>query len=102
MESRIQEMDNFLKSYALIVKENPRYEFDPTFWYAQLSDYGYTREESEIMRKYHAQMGSYFSSTRGRNIVPQPSGFPAPGSTPSVRISRRVIPPPDFGDDLPF
>lgn len=62
----------------------------------------YFDEESEIMRKYHAQMGSYFSSTRGRNIVPQPSGFPAPGSTPSVRISRRVIPPPDFRDDLPF
>ena len=62
----------------------------------------YFDEESDIIRKYHAQMGSYLSSIRGRNIVPQPSRFPASVPTPNVRISRRVIPPPDLGDDLPF
>ena len=48
MESRIEEIDNFLKSYALIVRDNPNYNFDPDFWYAQLSGYGYTKEENEI------------------------------------------------------
>ena len=46
MDSRIEEIDNFLKCFAEIVRDNPKYNFDPDFWYAQLSGYGYTNEES--------------------------------------------------------
>lgn len=32
-------------------------------------------DEEDILRKYHSQMDSYFSSLGVRNIAPQPSGF---------------------------
>lgn len=62
----------------------------------------YFDEENDIIRKYHSQMDPYFSSIRGRNIAPLPSGFPLPLSNPRVRHSGRSIPPPGYRRDLSF
>ena len=62
----------------------------------------YFDEESDVIRKYHTQMDSYFSRVPVRNITPQPSGFPQPFPNPIVWVAGRVIPPPDFREDLPF
>ena len=45
MDSRFKEIDSFLKNYAELIKQNPEREFGISFWYAQLSGYGYTNEE---------------------------------------------------------